>query len=51
MEGYPMPLIQKQLGHTWLATTERYLQRIAPKDLIEAMRDRDWHLEDVVECY
>ena len=50
MEGYPMPLIQKQLGHTSLATTERYLQHIAPKDLIEAMRDRDWHLKEVVEC-
>ena len=46
MEGVPIPIIQKQLGHASLATTERYLQHIAPKDLIEAMTNREWRLDD-----
>ena len=46
MEGVPIPIIQKQLGHASLATTERYLQHIAPKDLIEAMTNREWRLGD-----
>jgi site-specific recombinase XerD len=41
-EGVPMNLIQKQLGHTSLATTNRYLEHIAPADLINAMRRREW---------
>jgi integrase len=40
MEGLPMPIIQKQLGHASLATTERYLLHIAPRELIEAMNSR-----------
>jgi integrase len=46
MEGVPMPIIQQQLGHASLATTERYLRHIAPKDVIKAMRDRSWRLDD-----
>lgn len=46
MEGVPMPIIQQQLGHASLATTERYLRHIAPKDVIEAMTDRSWRLDD-----
>lgn len=46
MEGVAVPIIQKQLGHASLATTERYLQHIAPKDLIEAMTNREWRLDD-----
>ena len=46
MEGVPMPIIQHQLGHASLATTERYLRHIAPKDMIKAMRDRSWRLDD-----
>ena len=42
-EGVPMNLIQKQLGHTSLATTNRYLEHIAPAELIDAMRKRDWN--------
>jgi site-specific recombinase XerD len=30
MEGVEMPIIQRQLGHTSLATTDRYLNHIAP---------------------
>lgn len=42
VEGLPMNLIQAQLGHTSLATTSRYLQHIAPAQLIEALRARAW---------
>ncbi len=44
MEGVPMPIIQQQLGHASLATTERYLQHIAPKEMITTMRNREWSL-------
>ncbi len=42
MEGVPMRIIQQQLGHVSLATTDRYLAHIAPREVIEAMRDRTW---------
>ena len=40
MEGVPVPIIQQQLGHASLATTQRYLDHIAPRDLVEAMQRR-----------
>jgi site-specific recombinase XerD len=40
MEGVPVPIIQQQLGHASLATTQRYLDHIAPNDLVEAMQRR-----------
>jgi site-specific recombinase XerD len=43
-EGVPANLVQAQLGHNSLATTDRYLRHIAPQQLIEAMRGRDWTL-------
>jgi site-specific recombinase XerD len=39
-EGVPVPLIQAQLGHASLSTTQRYLDHLAPKDLVEAMQRR-----------
>ncbi|MFV9673304.1 MAG: tyrosine-type recombinase/integrase [Acidimicrobiia bacterium] len=42
MEGIPMPIIQRQLGHVSLATTDRYLAHIAPKQVIETMGKREW---------
>ena len=42
MEGIPVPIIQRQLGHASLATTQRYLDHIAPKDVVEAMAAREW---------
>ena len=42
MEGIPMPIIQQQLGHVSLATTDTYLSHIAPKQVIEAMGKRVW---------
>ena len=41
-EGVPARLIQEQLGHGSLATTDAYLRKIAPQELIEAMQRREW---------
>jgi integrase/recombinase XerD len=43
-EGVPVPIIQRQLGHASLATTQRYLDHIAPKDLVEAMQRREFEV-------
>jgi integrase len=37
-----MNLIQAQLGHSSLATTDRYIRHIEPSEVIEAMRARTW---------
>lgn len=42
-DGVPTNLIQKQLGHASLAVTSRYLDHVAPADLIEAIRSREWN--------
>ena len=42
MEGIPIPIIQRQLGHTSLATTDVYLSHIAPKQVIDAIAGREW---------
>lgn len=44
-EGHPVNLIQAQLGHTSLSTTDRYLRHIAPRQLVDAMRSRAWSIE------
>ncbi|HUR85667.1 MAG TPA: site-specific integrase [Solirubrobacteraceae bacterium] len=41
-EGTPLHLIQAQLGHTSLATTDRYVRHIAPVALVAAMQARSW---------
>lgn len=41
-EGVPMNLVQAQLGHASLSTTDRYLRHIAPRELVEAIRKREW---------
>lgn len=41
-EGTPLHLIQAQLGHTSLATTDRYVRHIAPVALVAAMQARTW---------
>ena len=41
-EGFPTNVIQAQLGHSSLATTDTYLKHIAPEELIERMRGREW---------
>ncbi|MEN8115017.1 MAG: tyrosine-type recombinase/integrase, partial [Actinomycetota bacterium] len=44
MEGVEMPIIQAQLGHLSLATTNTYLAHIAPKEVIETIHKRRWYL-------
>ena len=41
-EGVPIPRIQQQLGHASLATTDRYLRHLTPKDVVEVMQRREW---------
>ena len=43
MEGVPIPIIQRQLGHASLATTDTYLAHIAPRQVIETMAKREWN--------
>lgn len=43
-KGVSMPVIQKILGHSSLATTSRYLDHIGAVDLDE-VRDLDWSLK------
>lgn len=42
MEGIPVHVIQRQLGHSNLNTTERYISHVAPAQVIAAMRGRQW---------
>lgn len=41
-EGVSTWLIMKQLGHANIATTERYLDHLSPKELIDTMERREW---------
>lgn len=43
-EGLPPNLIQAQLGHESLATTDRYLKHIRPQQLLDAIHGRAWEL-------
>ena len=43
-EGVPAPVIQAQLGHTSLATTQRYLDHLAPRELVEEMQRRTFEI-------
>jgi site-specific recombinase XerD len=42
MEGVPLVVIKAQLGHESLATTDRYVSHLAPRHVVEAMREREW---------
>jgi integrase/recombinase XerC len=41
-EGMPAELIQAQLGHESLASTDRYLRRMSAADRIDALQRREW---------
>jgi integrase len=42
-EGHPAELIQAQLGHESLASTDRYLRRTSSKERIGALQRREWN--------
>ncbi len=48
MEGVDIGIISKQLGHRSIATTARYLDHIAPQQVIETIRGRSWEPMAVV---
>lgn len=41
-EGMPAEVIQAQLGHESLASTDRYLRRMSVADRIDALQRREW---------
>lgn len=41
-EGWPVPYISRQLGHTNVATTETYLAGLHPSEVIDLARSRTW---------
>lgn len=41
-EGVPINIIRDALGHTSLATTDRYLRDVAPVAVVDAMASRTW---------
>ncbi len=43
-EGVDIGIISKQLGHKSIAMTSRYLDHIAPQQVIDTMRCRTWEL-------
>lgn len=43
-EGRPLNIISAQLGHSALATTERYLRHLNPTAVVEALKGREWTL-------
>ena len=48
MEGVPLMIIQRQLGHAWATSTARYVDHIAPIDVINCIRGRSWILQPSV---
>lgn len=43
-EGKPLNIISGQLGHSALATTERYLRHLNPQAVVDAVKGREWSL-------
>jgi site-specific recombinase XerD len=43
-EGVPLHVIQRQLGHSSLATTDRYVRHLNPAAVVAAMQSRSWSL-------
>ena len=41
-DGVPLNLIQRQLCHSNLATTSRYVESLHPGELIKAIQAREW---------
>jgi site-specific recombinase XerD len=45
MENVPLPVIQHSLGHSSSATTARYIDHIAPTQVIDTLKARQWRTE------
>ena len=43
-EGTPLHVIQAQLGHSSVATTDRYIKHLNPAAVVETMKARTWNL-------
>jgi site-specific recombinase XerD len=43
-EGVPLLVISRQLGHSSLAITQRYLDHLEPGEVVAAMQHREWPL-------
>ena len=43
-EGTPLHVIQAQLGHSSVATTDRYIRHLNPAAVVDAMKGRAWTL-------
>ena len=41
-EGIDVGIISKQLGHSSIATTARYLDHVVPQAVVDTMRARTW---------
>lgn len=45
-EGVPLLVISRQLGHSSLSITQRYLDHLEPGEVVAAMQARDWPLHE-----
>jgi integrase len=41
-EGWSVPLISRQLGHSSVATTDTYLNHLFPAEVVDRARGRSW---------
>jgi integrase len=41
-EGWPVPEIARQLGHSSIATTQTYVDHLYPAEVIDRARSREW---------
>ena len=41
-EGQPLHVIQQQLGHSSLATTDKYVRHLTSQQVVDAIRGRTW---------
>ena len=46
-EGVPILLISRQLGHSSMAITQRYVDHLEPGEVIAAMQARSWPVHEV----
>ncbi|MCC7419289.1 MAG: tyrosine-type recombinase/integrase [Planctomycetaceae bacterium] len=44
-ENFPLHVIQQQLGHSSLATTDRYIRHLSAPEVVERMKSRKCRLE------